>query len=789
MSSEVVGKTSIIQYQKPTRILSKSVNPSWTALIGILVGAIYFTLLPIIERTWRPTGDEPHYLLASHSLTTDLDFDLANNYDEQDYLAFHTSRDITRQIRTNAAGQQILNHYPGLPILIAPAYALGGRFGVLVFQTILGSLLAVITFKLAFVISRDEKASLLATLFVALSPPLLLYHFLIYPELIGALLTTLILYYAVSLNRPSRAVAILVVLSLITLPWFNRRFAPFAFLMALLIIWAWRKENSLKGLLSRAGIVGGVATGLSIAVLMWFNSQLDPPSQADFTFSVTMLWHRLFRGIGWLLDQQRGLFIFAPIYIVALWGLPPLLANSLRYRNRHWFVVLPFLLSLGVTAAAGGFWIAWEVGPRFLVVALPALAPLLALVWRHYSRWKVLSGSVILLFGFSLSNSLVIIQNPELPYKSSLPLFYSQALGLGFTELLPDLAGYATISVTDANPETKTVATHDNEMVSFAEAGSSSTLVQPIPLPELPYGHYNLTWTLGANSNLSPETKLVRLTVKILGGGQLFNKIITAADLPGDGNYGKFRYSFLNPTIDRWGRSMVLHAVSTGQSNIRAKEIILTPDLIYAWILPYLYLTFVTGGAFLMWHRIRQSSNLQTESQLIRLFSVPNEVSWGLLLILSFVTLGNLLYQENQIHRTYPANKLYHFVGQPIADLETENGQTWLVDPSIDPPQKAIYGPFDIYDPSLYNVTFRVKLPEPTETEQDIARLQVSATTNFDELETQTIRHEHFSKADLYHDFVLTINNPRRQALSFEVHYLGVAALAIDKITITKIED
>ena len=67
-----------------------------------------------------------------------MDLDLANNYDRLDYLAFYFSQDIDRQVRTNRAGQQILNHQLGLPVMIAPAYALGGRTGVLILQAILG---------------------------------------------------------------------------------------------------------------------------------------------------------------------------------------------------------------------------------------------------------------------------------------------------------------------------------------------------------------------------------------------------------------------------------------------------------------------------------------------------------------------------------------------------------------------------------------------------------------------------------------------------------------------------
>ena len=131
-------------------------------MVGLVVMAIYFVLTPYVARTWRTTGDEPHYLLAAHSLVVDRDLDLANNYDRLDYLAFYFSKDIIPQIRTDAAGQQILNHHLGLPFLIAPAYALGGRLGVLVFQAVLAGFLALITFKLAAAVARDEMAALVA---------------------------------------------------------------------------------------------------------------------------------------------------------------------------------------------------------------------------------------------------------------------------------------------------------------------------------------------------------------------------------------------------------------------------------------------------------------------------------------------------------------------------------------------------------------------------------------------------------------------------------------------------
>ena len=163
----------------------------------------------------------------------------------------------------------------------------------------------------------------------------------------------------------------------------------------------------------------------------------------------------------------------------------------------------------------------------------------------------------------------------------------------------------------------------------------------------------------------------------------------------------------------------------------------------------------------------------------------PKTAGWTLLLFLFVGVITYVFYQYNLASRTYEVNQLHHLVGRSVADSTAKGEQAWLVDPQSDPPQKAVYGPFDIYDRGQYHVTFRLKLPRAAAAGQSLARLRVRDATDTD-LFTQSVRADHFSASNLYHDFVLVVNNPRRQALSFEVDYLGVAAIAIDDVTITE---
>ncbi len=612
-------------------------------------------------------------------------------------------------------------------------------------------------------------------------------------------------------------------LSLLTLPWLNRRFMPLALLLALILAWSWRRraappdppEGGEEKKIPPFGGLGGLphlwglgAALLSIAALLWFNSLFEAPARADITaplHNVAWMSERLLRGVGWLVDQQRGLFIYGPIYIAALWGLPFLLERSLSERRRDWLGLLPFLLSLGVTAVAGGFWVAWELGPRFLVVALPTLAPLLALAWR-YSR-RIGRGLIILLFGLSLYHGLVIIQNPDLPYKSSPALHYKETFGLPLTEILPDLAGYTTIFASQADPASATLVNEDGQTRWLVPSGQPGDIIHPTPLPNLPFGHYRLIWPLEIEAEVPPETDLLRLSATLLGGGSLFNKRITPADLD---EQDTIRYAFLNSNVDRWRTPPVFQAVSSGQATLRAGDIRFTPDPFYALFLPYLYLSILLVAAGLTWRRWRQQpitiaplapqrgeglAVAPLAPQREEFLTLPPLGGWGGLwtiwtglLVLLLAAGGYVLYQQTRPGHAYDAAELYHFVGQPVVDAEAEDERAWQVDPQRDPPQKAIYGPFDSYDAGTYRVTFRLKLTEAVTGDQPLARLRVAATDNFDELMTQPLQPEHFSKPGVYHHFVLTVDNPRRQALSFEVDYTGLAPLLIDGVTIKKIE-
>src|SRR5207237_2278877 len=76
-----------------------------------------------IPRPAGPQGDEPHYLVMAHSLWTDGDLDLTDEFEGQEYSAFFNGRLAPHPSPSSPRGHLYSLHSPGLPLLILPGYA------------------------------------------------------------------------------------------------------------------------------------------------------------------------------------------------------------------------------------------------------------------------------------------------------------------------------------------------------------------------------------------------------------------------------------------------------------------------------------------------------------------------------------------------------------------------------------------------------------------------------------------------------------------------------------------
>ena len=345
-------------------------------------------------------GDEPHYLLAAHSIVHDGDVDVLDEYASRDYSEFYPYRLHPHGEETE--GRLNEPHGVGFPLLIAPAYALGGAKGVELFLAAIAALGLALAYRLALRVAPDPWA-IGAALAVGLSPPLIAYGSAVYPELAAATALAGAALLAVRLDtRASVREASLCFVLLGALPWLGTKFVPAGVVIgafAARSIWRARR---------RTLAVGAVELSLfSVALYVAINEAIysgptpyaaDVPGETatDAAFPGGYL-DRAYRLVALFLDRDYGLLRWAPVFILAFAGLWWLWRSRRDLLARAVPDVRETELVAGMCAAAVGaqvlvaaflaptmfgFWFP----PRHLLAALPLAIPLVAWGMRHLPR-------------------------------------------------------------------------------------------------------------------------------------------------------------------------------------------------------------------------------------------------------------------------------------------------------------------------------------------------------------------------------------------------------------------
>jgi hypothetical protein len=362
---------------------------------------------PENERYHFLTGDEPNYLLITHSLAFDRDFNLYNNvkngdgryfYDRivtgysggYDFFSGYARGDLRTKNKDYWKEKGYPFHSIGLPLLLSPAYFIGFhwdlriRLSVVLFLNLIAALLAVNLYSLGYEVSRNKFVALSSWFFVAFSAPILFYSLQIYPELPAALLIIFAFRKIRNYVKDNLPHAFLIGLSIAYLPWFHQKFILFSGIF--LFFFLFQAKYTKKSLL-----VFFLPIVISLVLQMWYYYLRFgvpwPVNMLHFSWSTALR-----QGIlGLSFDRDHGLLFYSPIYIFALVGLAGLLRNK---RKELFWLILPLSSYYLVTA----FFRGWEGGfcppTRYLVPILPLLVIPLAYALANVKiksfRWAYL---------------------------------------------------------------------------------------------------------------------------------------------------------------------------------------------------------------------------------------------------------------------------------------------------------------------------------------------------------------------------------------------------------------
>ncbi len=334
----------------------------------------YLSLLPWASGRRPPDGDEPHYLLLTHSLAYDFDTDLANNYAAKDSRAF-VARDLGPQPGdpVGRGGELYSRHTMMLPLLLAVPYRLLGLRGAQAVLCAMAAALVWATLRLArHYHGKRPGAVLLAAGLLAFTAPLALFSHQVWVEVPAALATVLGLDAILSLagERAGGRGWLAAGASLLALPVLKLRFAAVA--VGLLAVAAARRRDRR----SRLPLAAAAVLVLVLGAILLFNSvrfgnPLKYQELAGLAAYVRSMAGYVRGGIGMLWDCAFGLFANAPLWLVLLpaWFLPRLRVRGLT--RDALLACGPYLLALLPRAEWYG---AWSPPFRYGVVALPLLS-------------------------------------------------------------------------------------------------------------------------------------------------------------------------------------------------------------------------------------------------------------------------------------------------------------------------------------------------------------------------------------------------------------------------------
>lgn len=335
------------------------------ARLFVILAALFAALAAYFVPRMDASGDEPHYLLMAQSLWREGDLDLRDNYAREDWREFRGGPTEPHYAAPRKDGRPFPGHAPGLPFILAPVYAFGGRLACAI---LLGAMVAgvgAIAFHIAVLEGLSTGSALVAGLLAA-GPPLAAYGLHIYSEAAS----TLALFAAYALLRfgaggvaPALAAALAC-----ALPFLHPRMALGSIAIAL-AAFLYRDRVSLRAF--------AVVTALGVAAYggFWMTIFGVPTALGAYGgVPEDAAFNPLQALLGLLIDRAYGLLPYAPVFLALFLLKAPRGTSAADLRRDR--VELAMVLAVLLPALLWRMWWGGQSPPARLIAPM---TPFLAL--------------------------------------------------------------------------------------------------------------------------------------------------------------------------------------------------------------------------------------------------------------------------------------------------------------------------------------------------------------------------------------------------------------------------
>ena len=342
-------------------------------LILFLVAFLVYHLCALcyVSKGLSYAGDEPYYLMTTHSLYQDGDINLAKNYTDHDYFHFYP-KELYPKLRLRAyarSGRKGTDYMwpvnqPGVSVLMLPYYWLSQQFQgrtllyiIKVSLSIWAVLLGLQIYLFAGEFWKNEKIALLLWFLYSFSAPILFYAIHLYPEVPIALFSLFVFRKVRSKKNLSFFHYCFFGFLIALFPWFGLKYNMVLWPLLFVSVYFLIKNHKAKWKI----LVFLAFPVVSVMLFAFYTKELYGTFNPMAIYEGVLTAERVqaFREIvmnipvmlridsflDYFLDQRDGLFLYSPMYFFIFLGGVEAFRRSKKDLFVLLFISLPYLLN------------------------------------------------------------------------------------------------------------------------------------------------------------------------------------------------------------------------------------------------------------------------------------------------------------------------------------------------------------------------------------------------------------------------------------------------------------
>jgi len=371
-------------------------------------------------------GDEPHYLLITHSLVNDKDLNIRNNYFNKDYLQYVNGKLRIQAVMGKKGPSELYSiHMPMISVLLVPFYWIGSYFDrstlILFIKAGMSLIAAFLSLSLYYLLRKifSQSVSTAVWAIYAFLPPIFFYSRQVYPETAAASLSLISYFFLL------KGYKILPAICSSLLPLFGSKYLAISigflivFILDLLrnknwkLIWKYSfwflfiasYFIFLRTLYSYnipfAQYHGETGKNKMHALINFFLFQLDWKERIGSFFS-------------YFLDQRDGLLPYTPIYFFSFLGIIWAYKRNKRILFDLLIISLPYIGVYAFLTHRGGF-----CPPARPLVAISWIFSIFLAFFFEYNKNTIFKYFSYFSLIYSIATLSILIKYPSFSYQAT----------------------------------------------------------------------------------------------------------------------------------------------------------------------------------------------------------------------------------------------------------------------------------------------------------------------------------------------------------------------------------